>query len=74
MHLPCSEENLSLIDKKMRLLSDMDSAGIAGGIVIADSTLSNPIGTNEECLKLFDDLGCSKTSVLEQLLTLEKIG
>lgn len=33
----------------------MDNVGIAGGIVIADSALSSPIGTNEECLDLFGD-------------------
>ena len=55
LHLPCYDNLFTFEDKKNRLLQDIKSAGVAGGIVIADSELTSSIGTTEECVDLFSD-------------------
>jgi hypothetical protein len=54
VHLPCYDDTLiTLEDKKVRLLEDLSKAGVDSAIVIADSELSSPFGTPQECVELF---------------------
>ena len=56
LHLPCYDDTLvTLEDKKIRLLRDLEASGVDGAVVIADSELSSPIGTPKECVELFAD-------------------
>ena len=87
LHLLCNDELHTYEDKKDRLLHDLQFANVSGGIVIADSEPSSPIGTAEECVELFADCPNifvvagisplinyqSRLKVMEQLLSEKKI-
>lgn len=62
VHLPVGEEFPSLQAKKERLLQELKKNQVDRCIVIADSYMDSPIGTTEECVKLFED--CTEVSVV----------
>ena len=55
VHLPVGEEFPSLQAKKERLLQELKKNQVDRCIVISDSYMDSPIGTMEECVKLFED-------------------
>jgi len=54
VHLPVGEGMENRQAQKERLLAEMRKSGVDGCIVIADSELESVIGTNEECIALFE--------------------
>lgn len=54
VHLPIKEEFPSLRSKKERLLQEMKRNHADQCIGISDSYMDSPIGTREECVKLFE--------------------
>ena len=62
VHLPVGEEFPSLQAKKERLLQELKKNQVDRCIVISDSYMDSPIGTMEECVKLFED--CPEVSVV----------
>lgn len=54
MHIPTYGPTMP--EKKNKLLLEMQTNGIAEGIVISDSTMTSEIGTLQDCLDLFYDI------------------
>ena len=54
-HMHLTVESDGMENKKAALLRSMEADGADKGIIIADSTLESTIGSNEQCIELFED-------------------
>ena len=55
VHLPVGDGDISLWQKKERLLREMKANQISQCIIISDSSLESDIGSMDECVELFKE-------------------